>query len=113
MTLSEFKAWFEGFSEGIDKTPTEKQFTKIKAKVAEITATPTTYPVFVDRWVQPYRRYWDSYWSSAGYGDATVTTLSATAGNLGGVSNADPGQDVKFFDSNTAFRELGRMEALN
>lgn len=106
MTLPEFKAWFEGFSEGIDKTPTEKQFAKIKAKVAEITSTPTTYPVFIDRWVNPYRRTWTEYWSSTG-----GTLTSRTDAQL--YYSADPGQDVKFFDSDTAFRELGRMEATN
>ena len=42
MTLSEFKAWFEGYTEGLDGAPTEKQFKRIKAKVAEITGTPIT-----------------------------------------------------------------------
>lgn len=34
MTLSEFKAWFEGFCEGIDGAPTPEQWVKVKEKVA-------------------------------------------------------------------------------
>lgn len=40
MTSQEFKAWFDGFSEGIDSAPTENQFEKIKAKVVEINNIP-------------------------------------------------------------------------
>jgi hypothetical protein len=38
MTLAEFKAWFEGFSENItDYGLTQDQWEKVKAKVAETT----------------------------------------------------------------------------
>jgi hypothetical protein len=36
MDVKEFKAWFEGFRECIDGTPTPEQFAKIKAKIAQI-----------------------------------------------------------------------------
>lgn len=57
MTLLEFKAWFEGFTEGIDKAPTLKQWARIKARVKEIDGTSIPYPVYVDRWVTPYQPY--------------------------------------------------------
>lgn len=46
MTLIEFKAWFEGFCEGITDIPTKEQWDKIKAKVTTLTAEnvlPTYY----------------------------------------------------------------------
>lgn len=46
MTLSEFKAWFEGFCEGIDEAPSIPQWQKIKAKIAE---TETLIPLQVNR----------------------------------------------------------------
>lgn len=33
MTLNEFRAWFDGFSEAIGDAPTPEQWAKIKAKV--------------------------------------------------------------------------------
>lgn len=33
MTLNEFRAWFDGFSEAIGGAPTPEQWAKIKAKV--------------------------------------------------------------------------------
>ncbi|UXN74487.1 hypothetical protein N8D56_04925 [Devosia sp. A8/3-2] len=62
MTLSEFKAWFEGYTEGLDGAPTEKQFKRIKAKVAEITSTPISYPVFIDRYRDVWPRYHETGW---------------------------------------------------
>lgn len=42
MTLSEFKAWFEGFTEAMDGPPGPKAWERIKARVAKIKAEPTT-----------------------------------------------------------------------
>lgn len=33
MTLAEFKAWFDGYTESMDGPPSEKQWERIKAKV--------------------------------------------------------------------------------
>lgn len=60
MTLAEFKSWFEGFSEMMEAPPNKKQLERIKARVAEINGTVTTYPVFIDRYVQPYRYWWEN-----------------------------------------------------
>lgn len=118
MTLSEFKAWFEGFSEGIDKAPTEKQFAKIKAKVAEINGAPLTQTIFVDRYVRPYPSYWErpyATWSTSG-----GTTVQATASlknlyaSTGGSQRTAPSEFTDgYFDSHAAMRDLGRVEALN
>lgn len=139
MTLSEFKAWFEGFSEGIDTAPTEAQFAKIKAKVALITGTPTSYPVFIERyrtyldgiWTQPYREPYVRYASNNG----GVMNLNAVGRNDGvGVCNAETASAASSegtvfggysdgvhrgpligeqFDIHAAMRELGRAEAVN
>lgn len=68
MTLSEFKAWFEGFSEGVNGTPTPEQWGKIKARVEKIDGTQTSQHVFYHQywpyrspfrweWNDPYARY--------------------------------------------------------
>jgi hypothetical protein len=54
MTLQEFKAWFQGYTEDMKSTPTKEQWAKIKLRVGEIDGTVTTYPVFIDRYVKPY-----------------------------------------------------------
>lgn len=40
MTNNEFKAWFEGFAEGINGTPTANQWTKIVDKVKLLGPSP-------------------------------------------------------------------------
>lgn len=57
MHLSEFKAWFEGFTEEMKGPPTEKQWRRIRKAVEEISADYTPAPIFVDRYVRPWRRY--------------------------------------------------------
>lgn len=131
MTLSEFKAWFEGFSEGIDKAPTEKQFAKIKAKVAEINGAPVTERVYIDRYVRDYRYWQDHVWGTgaypltATYGGATgsMSSLDAVGRNDGigkataGYAYIDPASkgdnQTVTFDSHAAMRDLGRAEAVN
>lgn len=40
MTANEFKAWFEGFAEGIGDVPSPEQWARIRAKVKEIRDAP-------------------------------------------------------------------------
>lgn len=68
MTLSEFKAWFEGFTEAMDGPPGLKAWERIHARVKEITGTPISYPVYVDRYVYPNRRFWGDYVTCRGIG---------------------------------------------
>lgn len=67
MNLSEFRAWFEGFTENISGVPTKKQWARIKERVEEITPDPTPWPIFIERYVRPYRPWWSdgTTWSSA------------------------------------------------
>ena len=65
MKSSEFKAWFDGFSENIDGQPNAKQWKRIKARVEDIdgeSITPTVIREYVDRYLpRPYRSW--PYWS--------------------------------------------------
>lgn len=98
MQLSEFKAWFEGYTEGLEGAPTKAQFDRIKAKVSEITGTPITYPVYIDRYVEPYRRYYAT-WASSGGAVGSGTQLLSTAGRAGD------------FQGEAAMYALGKAEA--
>ena len=100
MTLAEFKAWFEGFSEGIDKVPTEKQFAKIKAKVAQIDGAPTTYPVFVDR-----------YWPRRSQWEPLVTFTTSGYSTIDPASKGD--NQTMVWNAQEAMNALGRADAMN
>jgi hypothetical protein len=54
MTLSEFKAWLEGFTEVIDGPPSQEQWDRIKEKVASIVdPLISTYPYYIPYPVYP------------------------------------------------------------
>ncbi len=123
MNLSEFKAWFEGFTENMDGPPGEKAWKRILAKIGEITdAPPTTYPVYIDRWVRPYwDRYWGPYYGGigvAGGGIGMSYTSNSSGGELKQESmlgmqclNNSMGDNRIHWNSGDAFKELGRAEA--
>ena len=89
MHVSEFKAWFDGFTEEMEGVPTPKQWKKIKERVKEITADYTPPTIFVDRYYYPWRRYWDCqpYWA-AGTTGVGVSTLSAVGSSAGSSAQA-------------------------
>lgn len=89
MTVAEFKAWFEGFTECMDGPPDEKQWAKIKARVKDVDGVAVTLPVYIDR----YRRDWVPYWSSP--------TITLSGGSTSGV----------VYCSSTAMRALGQADA--
>jgi hypothetical protein len=89
MHLSEFKAWFEGFTDGIDGIPSPRQWNKIKERVAEITNDYTPATVFVDRYARPYWHHYQPYWNTmlcAQSGNAPTETFANNAA-------ASPSQD--------------------
>jgi hypothetical protein len=55
VTLSEFKAWFEGFTDNIDGAPTPEQWAKVKEKVA-LLSSPALFhdprPVPFGQWAE-------------------------------------------------------------
>ncbi len=110
MTPSEFKAWFDGFTEALDGIPSEAQWKRIKARVAEIDGRTITEHVWVNRylphyWVTPYMPNYvvPPYvlcGSSIGVGASGAGTMTMT--------NAAANST---FDSHSAMLSLGRAEA--
>ncbi len=104
MTPGEFKAWFDGFTEAFTGTPTKAQWSRIKARVAEIDGKPVTQTVYVDRYLQPYGSWpYRSYLSGIG---ALVAGSNTTLTNTGSAVGAS-------FNSTQAMADLGRIEASN
>lgn len=65
MTLEEFRAWFDGFTEEMSGPPTEKQWKRIKARVKEIDGNSPSYPVFIERYYRPwYRPHYEPHWTA-------------------------------------------------
>ncbi len=82
MNLSEFKAWFDGFTESLDRLPNKKQWARIREKVDEITPDPTPWPIFVARSVRPYQPWWGQTYFTTNcgtYKDNTNATLAITS----------------------------------
>ncbi len=112
MNLSEFKAWFEGFTEDMDKPPTAKQWKRVKARVEEITSSssPSPWPVFVERYVRPNPHYDPSYWLPKWTTTICVSGGSSTSTNGGQVSSNTFQMDAA--TPMAAFGDLGRNDAL-
>jgi hypothetical protein len=113
MTLQEFKAWFEGFTEAMySKPPTAKQWQRIQARVKEIDGTAVSYPVFVDR-------YWPRTYPAWPYYTGTSISCAQTA--LAGVGWNTPTTDTvtlnvrndghEVWNSAQAMCALGRADA--
>lgn len=105
MTLNEFKAWFEGFSETMDGAPNEKQWERIKTRVGEINGSAISYPIFVDRYVRPYRDWYSPSWvqSQATSRIDGVTWMENKSAKSASAYNT-------IFDAGSALREAGRIE---
>ena len=101
MTLAEFKAWFEGFTEDMDGRPSEKQWKRIQKQIKEIDGTITSYPVFIDRYVRPYRPYWDGIWC----GGASYQGVSST-GQLPHTSNTNVTANALMNAGRLAFKAI-------
>lgn len=82
MTPQEFKAWFLGFTEGLDDgLPTQIQWDRIRARVKEIDGQPITYPVYVERW-KPYLEYpYIAYWGNTSTGFQWTSDTGCFVGN--------------------------------
>lgn len=113
MTLAEFKAWFEGFTESMDGAPDDKQWKRIKARVKEIDGVAITKTVFVDRYIPaPYRPYWSGL-DMVGCSVQNFSDIKSMAvGKAGGESfnNAVASLNAEQFDSHTAMLDLGRAD---
>lgn len=113
MTLTEFRAWFEGYTESIETAPSAKQWERIQARVKEITGTPVTYPVYVDRYL-PWPSASPARWYPNTYYGTTAVGLAATANGLGasaGSASLQNYTDAISFNSIAAMHALGKAEA--
>lgn len=82
MTLSEFKAWFSGFTEMMDGPPNADQWSRIQARIKEIDDRPASKPV-------AYRETGRPFWPDG--------ARFLTAGELprnGGMDHANPLHDL-------------------
>lgn len=111
MTLAEFKAWFEGFTEDMDGAPNEKQWKRIKAKIKDINGASVT-PVVIKEYYDRYRRWWpDGVWYGADKPEplrAYYTSGTVDHGN-GLRSQSSPG-NADIFMSTAAVHDLGKAE---
>ena len=114
MHLSEFKAWFEGFTEGMDYLPNEKQWKRIQAKIADISTDWTPRTVYIDRYVRPWydRPHYGPIWSSlCESGHSSRSSGQSYQGNRAGAiqTSADSAELTTAYDWQT----LGRADYLS
>lgn len=108
MTLQEFKAWFDGFTEEMSGAPNKKQWERIKKRVKEIDGTAVSYPVFVDRYLPPVRPYWVPYWNAIGASVGRAQVSLQSVGN--NMNTLNDGHTVTSFNSSQAMLALGKAD---
>jgi hypothetical protein len=74
MTLQEFKAWFDGFTENINGVPSKKQWERIKERDGQINGVAVTREV--------YYEWWPRYWTTAPVWINTPTSSTTDAGSI-------------------------------
>ena len=108
MTPVEFKAWFDGFVEGMDGKPTEKQWARVKERVAEIDGQTTTQTHYVDRYWPSVRTYYP-YPAQWQYCNSSLGMQGASQSQATRLTNGYANQVVSF-DSLQAMHSLGRAD---
>jgi hypothetical protein len=104
MTLQEFKAWFEGFTENMGEAPpTKLQWARIQARVKEIDGAVTTYPVFVDRYWPHHPPSYPWVWTCGNTAGAVQTVTAPPAVSV--FNTTDIG-----FNSTQAMTSLGQAD---
>lgn len=100
MIPSEFKAWFEGYTEDIDGPPSANQWAKIQARIKDIDGTAITQRVYLDRY-----RYleWPYIPGPVTFGGTTYTGTSNQTVDIPSVFPAS-------FNSSAAMFALGKDE---
>lgn len=116
MNLSEFKAWFEGFTECLDGSPGPKAWERICEKVKAITPDATPWPAFVKEYL-PYYTRWQHGWPSAIWAVGTnsvsnnLQPSSMTMANSGGHVASNAAMMKSGTTPLDAFRNVGRFDA--
>lgn len=112
MTPTEFKSWFEGFTEAFSGQPTKAQWARIKARVGEIDGKSVTERVFVDRWYPYIYKAWPTWtYLNSGACGGGISSLGYAGNAMGGYS-ATSAIPVSY-DSAIAMNAAGRAEALS
>ena len=131
MTPQEFKAWFQGFTEGLDGRPNEDQWKRIKKRVDEIDGKRLTEYVYLNNYYPYYYPYqsWSTYsgdlpnnnyvyLNAGGGGGGSDYNVGSSGGSRGynmGTIGAAGGCNVsenQNFDSCSAMYSLGKTEFL-
>lgn len=110
MTLAEFKAWFEGFTETLEGQPNKKQWERIKERIAQIDGA------FLTREVVYRDRYWPTYvnthpWHSVYFG-AVSQNLAGSGLSAGNQMKGAPmgAMQANQMSANAAVMDLGRAD---
>jgi hypothetical protein len=111
MTLQEFKAWFDGFTENMGEAPpTKLQWARIQARVKEIDGAAVTYPVFFDRyWPHPSPTTWPNWVTFTTGSSFPVSNTFGTVGyNAPNMNTLNDGHAV--FNATAAMTSLGQAD---
>jgi len=110
MNLQEFKAWFEGFTENMSGVPSAKAWSRIKARVGDITEKPTEVRYFYDHYWRPYY-YSNQVPNIPGivYTSGYAQTLGAAAATQGVTYTQT--NNCAFKNPSQAFKALGHADA--
>lgn len=104
MNTNEFKAWFDGFNEGVSVAPSEEQWNRIKKIVRGLDGAPVTERRFYDHYWAPYRPYFGDQLGPVrpGVVYCSTSTGAAVCGSVEGCGEAE---------SVSRFYALGALEA--
>ena len=76
MTISEFKAWFEGYTEGHDMLGDPLDVDRIREKLAEVVDfTYTSTPISIPTIFPAVTSSWDLGWNPINCNDVPVTRV--------------------------------------
>lgn len=100
MTLSEFKAWFEGFTENLNGPPNKKQWARIQKRVGEITRDSVHIDHYITRDIRPYW-HWNLTTMPILCGSSTADSVSMNSSN-----------ETTMNPTAACFTALGKADAL-
>lgn len=117
MNLSEFKFWFDGFTDHMKGPPSAEAWKKIKAKIESIKDDPpVTKEIFINDyyWPSTYRKIWrynEAWMSRTRDSNIKLCASSLKLADQFFRTKDDHQIDQSPFDAKSAFRLLGKAEA--
>lgn len=105
MTINEFRAWLEGFEEGIKGSPTEAQWDKIKLRLEGV-KSGEPYPLF-----QPWspRPWWPTWTYTATDNNWSIKAVPHTQTITSSWANMDS-SNLSFNEASAAY-QIGVLES--